>query len=70
MTFSADPPGAAPPSETSWPGVAAIAGVGLMGTGFAQLFALAGIDTIVADADAELARAGRERAIRFTADFV
>ena len=69
MTDSADPPGAVSPSETLWPRVAAIAGVGLMGAGFAQLFALAGIDTIVADADAELARACRERAIRLAADF-
>ena len=69
MTVSADPTGAAPPSEMSWPRVAAIVGVGLMGTGFAQLFALAGIDTIVADTDAELARAGRERAIRLAAQF-
>jgi 3-hydroxybutyryl-CoA dehydrogenase len=52
-----------------WPRVAAIAGVGLMGAGFAQLFALAGIDTVVADASAERAGAGRERAIALASDF-
>src|ERR1700722_10654179 len=57
------------PSELGWPGVAAIVGVGLMGTGFAQLFALAGIRTIVADADAERATEGRERAIRLAGGF-
>ena len=61
MTEAPEP--AAPPREAAWPRVAAIAGVGLMGTGFAQLFALAGIDTFVADATGELAAAGRERAI-------
>jgi 3-hydroxybutyryl-CoA dehydrogenase len=52
-----------------WPRVAAIAGVGLMGAGFAQLFALAGIETLVADASAEQARAGRERSIELASAF-
>jgi 3-hydroxybutyryl-CoA dehydrogenase len=59
----------APLAGDAWPAVAAIAGVGLMGAGFAQLFALAGIDTLVADASAELAIAGRERALRLAAEF-
>jgi len=64
-----NPQARAAPRGDAWPGVAAIAGVGLMGAGFAQLFALAGIDTVVADASAELAAAGRERAIRLAAEF-
>jgi len=56
-------------SEAGWPAVAALAGVGLMGTGFAQLLALAGVRTLVADATPELARAGRERAIALAAGF-
>jgi 3-hydroxybutyryl-CoA dehydrogenase len=55
--------------SSAWPRVAAIAGVGLMGAGFAQLFALAGIETVVADASAEQASAGRERAIELASAF-
>lgn len=41
----------------------AVAGTGTMGTGFAQLLALAGLTCRVADATPELAAAGRERAV-------
>jgi 3-hydroxybutyryl-CoA dehydrogenase len=53
----------------AWPRVAAIVGVGLMGAGVAQLFGLAGIETVVADASAEQAGAGRERAIQLASAF-
>ena len=59
-------------SENAWPRRAAVIGVGTMGSGFAQLLALAGIPTRLADASRELAKAGRDRAIegarRFEAD--
>lgn len=59
-------------TESVWPRTAAVLGVGTMGGGFAQLLALAGIPTRVADASPELAEAGRERAVegarRFEAD--
>jgi 3-hydroxybutyryl-CoA dehydrogenase len=58
-----------PAAAPAWPRVAALAGIGLMGAGFAQLFALAGIDTLVADASEELAVAGRERAIALAGRF-
>lgn len=52
-----------------WPARAAVIGVGTMGTGFAQLLALAGVETVVADASAELAEAGRERAVTLARRF-
>jgi 3-hydroxybutyryl-CoA dehydrogenase len=59
-------------SDASWPRSAAVIGVGTMGGGFAQLLALAGIATRVADSSPELAAAGRERAVegagRFESD--
>jgi 3-hydroxybutyryl-CoA dehydrogenase len=58
-----------PDPAAPWPRVAAVAGVGLMGSGFAQLLALAGIETLVADATPELAVAGRERAIALAVGF-
>src|SRR5579863_6477516 len=67
MTAASD--AASPAPGSSWPRVAAVAGVGLMGTGFAQLFALAGIETVVADASAALAASGRDRAIALAGEF-
>jgi len=60
---------AAPSPGRPWPRIAAVAGVGLMGTGFAQLFALAGIETVVADASEALAASGRDRAIALAGEF-
>ncbi|HEU4974360.1 MAG TPA: 3-hydroxyacyl-CoA dehydrogenase family protein [Baekduia sp.] len=56
-------------SAQGWPARAAVIGVGTMGTGFAQLLALAGIETTVADAAPELARAGAERAVELARRF-
>lgn len=50
-------------NASQWPRRAAVVGTGAMGTGFAQLLALAGIETVVCDASSEAAVAGRDRAI-------
>jgi 3-hydroxybutyryl-CoA dehydrogenase len=58
-----------PSDAASWPRSAAVVGVGLMGTGIAQLLALSGIETAIADENAEKAGAGRERAINLATEF-
>jgi 3-hydroxybutyryl-CoA dehydrogenase len=53
----------------SAPRIAAVVGTGYMGTGFAQLLALGGLDVRVTDADAERAAVARDRAVTLARRF-
>ena len=48
---------------TAWPRRIAVLGAGLMGSGFGEVFAAAGIPTVLADASPEVAEAGRAGAV-------
>ena len=51
------------------PARVSVVGVGLMGSQIAQLFALNGIQTSIADVSEEAAKAGRERALRLASAY-
>jgi 3-hydroxybutyryl-CoA dehydrogenase len=56
-------------SGGAWPAQVALLGAGTMGSGFAQIFALAGLPCALADRTPELASAARERLVELAAGY-